>query len=66
MLRRIIDTGIETGEFRADADKLYLQLVTAPVLISVNWNLQFREQAPIVIEDYSRMHIEFVLRALRP
>lgn len=66
MLRGIIQKGIETGEFRADADQLYLQLLTAPVLISVNWNLQFRQQAPIVIEDYSRMHIDFVLRALRP
>lgn len=65
MLRSIIQRGIETGEFRPDADTLYLQLLTAPVLISVNWNLQFRQQAPIVIEDYSRMHIDFVLRALR-
>lgn len=66
MLRQIISRGVESGEFRADADRIFLQLLVSPVLASVNWNLQFREQAPIVMDDYIRMHIDFVLRALRP
>ena len=48
-----------------DTAELYLQLLTAPVLISSTWNLQFREQDPIVIEKYMQMHIDFVLRAIR-
>ncbi len=66
LLRQIIRRGVESGEFRADSDGIFLQLLTAPLLASVNWNLQFREQAPIVMDDFVRMHIDFVLRALRP
>ncbi len=65
ILRRIISRGVESGEFRPEANELYLQLLTAPVLISTTWNLQFREQAPIEIEKYMQMHIEFVLRAIK-
>jgi len=64
-LRRIISKGVESGEFRANANELYLQLLTAPVLISATWNLQFRDHDPIVIERYKQMHIDFVLRAIK-
>jgi hypothetical protein len=56
---------VESGEFRAEANELYLQLLTAPVLISTTWNLQFREHAPIEIDKYMQMHIDFVLRAIK-
>ncbi|MEI7950027.1 MAG: TetR/AcrR family transcriptional regulator [Gammaproteobacteria bacterium] len=65
ILRRIISRGVESGEFRAEANELYLQLLTAPVLISTTWNLQFREHAPIEIDKYMQMHIDFVLRAIK-
>jgi AcrR family transcriptional regulator len=65
MLRNIISRGVESGEFRADANDVFLQLLVAPVLASMNWNLQFREQAPLPMERYIEMHIDLVLRALK-
>ncbi len=65
MLRSIISRGVESGEFRVDANDIFLQLLVAPVLASVTWNQQFHEQAPIDIESYRQMHIDFVLRALK-
>jgi AcrR family transcriptional regulator len=64
-LRSIIARGIESGEFRADADEVFLQMLVAPVMMSVTWNLQFKDHEPIVMDQYMRMHIDFVLRALR-
>ena len=65
ILRRILNKGVESGEFHPDANNLYLQLLTAPVLISTTWNLQFHQHDPIVIEKYMQMHIAFVLRAIK-
>jgi len=65
ILRRILSKGVESGEFRPDANDLYLQLLMAPVLISTTWNLQFHEHDPIVIDKYMQMHIAFVLRAIK-
>lgn len=66
MMGSIIRKGIDSGEFRADADKVYPQIISAPALLAANWNLQYGAQAPISTELYMQNHIELVLRALRP
>ncbi|HTQ99329.1 MAG TPA: TetR/AcrR family transcriptional regulator, partial [Candidatus Acidoferrum sp.] len=65
LLHSIIVKGVESGEFRSDAAGLYTQLLTAPVMVSSLWNMQFSEQAPIAIDRYMVMHIDFVLRAIK-
>lgn len=65
MMGNIIRKGIASGEFRADADKVYPQIISAPSLLAATWNLQFGEQAPLATDQYMQMHIDFVLRALR-
>jgi AcrR family transcriptional regulator len=61
----IIRKGIQSGEFREDADDIYTQFLVAPVMHGAMWNLQFRDVAPIDPERYARSHVDFILRALR-
>jgi len=65
MIRGIIQKGIESGEFRASAADIYSQLLFAPAMNGVIWNLQFGEFAPIDIDNYAETHIDFMLRALK-
>lgn len=61
----IIRKGIKEGEFRESAAQIYPQLLFAPAMHSAMWNLQFAEMAPIDMERFAEMHIDFMLRALR-
>lgn len=64
-IRGIIKKGIESGEFRPATEQIDTQLLFAPVLSGVMWNLQFGELAPIDIDNYAESHIDFMLRALK-
>ena len=65
MLRRILRRGVESGEFRQDALEVYTQLLIAPVLIGAIWKLQFGDIAPLDMQRYADMHIDYLLRPLR-
>ena len=65
MLQSIIARGVKSGEFRSSASDMHHQLLIAPALLGVIWNLQFRKQAPLDLQVYSEMHIDFILRALK-
>jgi AcrR family transcriptional regulator len=65
LIRRIIRRGVERGEFRTDAEEIYVQILIAPVLLSAVGKLQFGSFAPIDMADYSEKHIAFILRALK-
>lgn len=64
-MRRIIERGVASGEFRVtDIDK-YTQILVAPVLISALWKLQFEKIDPIDIQDFARAHVDLVLNGLK-
>lgn len=65
MLQSIIARGVKRGEFRKSAENMHHQILIAPALLGVIWNLQFRQQAPLDFAVYSEMHIDFILRALK-
>jgi len=65
MVLSIIRKGIDSGEFRDDADGIFVQILMAPVMHGSIWNRQFQHLAPIDPAEYSRNHIDFILRALR-
>ena len=65
LVQSIIRKGIASGEFREDADDVFVQILMAPVMHGSIWNRQFQAVAPIDPEQYSRSHINFILRALR-
>ncbi|MGA0805957.1 MAG: TetR/AcrR family transcriptional regulator [Pseudohongiellaceae bacterium] len=65
LIHHIIRRGIDSGEFRADADRIYTQLLFAPAMHSVIWNLTYGNLAPLDLDNYAETHIDFMLRALR-
>ena len=65
VMHRIIQRGVDCGEFRKEASEVYSQFLIAPVLIGALWKLQFNAIAPIDMVDYSEKHIDFILRALK-
>lgn len=65
MLESIIARGVASGEFRASANNMHHQILIAPALMGVIWNLQFKKQAPLDFDVYSETHIDFILRALK-
>ena len=65
LLRRIIQRGIASGEFRESAADVYSQLLISPVLLGAIWNLQFKDVAPIDLDSYGESHIDYLLRAIR-
>ncbi|MDY6984077.1 MAG: TetR/AcrR family transcriptional regulator, partial [Pseudomonadota bacterium] len=46
LMRRIVRRGIERGEFRADVDDIYIQILFAPVLLGALNRLQYGAFAP--------------------
>jgi AcrR family transcriptional regulator len=65
LIHQIIQRGIDSGEFRADASKIYTQLLFAPAMHSAIWNLTYGNLAPLDLDNYAETHIDFMLRALR-
>lgn len=65
IIRGIIQRGIESGEFRPMAEKVYNQMLIAPVMIGSLWNLQFGEMELVDMQNYAEEHIDFMLRALK-
>jgi AcrR family transcriptional regulator len=65
MIRHIIRKGVQAGEFRADAESIYPQLLFAPAMSSALWNLAYGRLAPLDLDNYAETHIDFMLRALR-
>lgn len=65
MIRLIVRKGVQSGEFRADAETAYPQLLFAPVMSSALWNLTYGNLAPLDLDNYAETHIDFMLRALR-
>jgi AcrR family transcriptional regulator len=65
LMRRIVRRGIERGEFRADADDVYIQILFAPVLLGALNRLQYSELAPMDMDKYAAQHIDFILRGLK-
>ncbi len=65
VLESIIERGVKSGEFRASARDIHHQILIAPALLGVIWNLQFKTQAPLDFDVYCEIHIDFILRALK-
>ena len=63
-MRRIIERGVTSGEFRAtDIDK-FTQILVAPVLIGALWKLQFEKVDPIDVQQFASAHVDLVLHGL--
>lgn len=64
-LSRLIDRGVERGEFRPTALRDFPQLLIAPVLMSVIWRLLFERHRPLDTDALLETHIGLILDAIR-
>lgn len=65
LMRSIIKRGIASGEFKETGIEDYTQILIAPVLVSALWKLQFDAHAPLDMNTFAKIHIEFILRGLK-
>ena len=64
-LRRILEKGVASGEFRKARIKDFPQILIAPGVLATFWILMHGEQHPLDLDAYMHAHMEFVLHGLR-
>jgi hypothetical protein len=66
MLTRIIQRGIDAGEFRACDPRHVARLIVAPVIFLTIWNrsVAMHEPAPLDDARYIETHIDLLLNGL--
>ncbi|WP_306258263.1 TetR/AcrR family transcriptional regulator [Pararhizobium sp. IMCC21322] len=64
LLTHIITRGIERGEIRDGPAAREPRLIMAPTILAVLWDLTFKAQDPIDIEEYLNAHIDIILHGL--
>jgi AcrR family transcriptional regulator len=64
LLRLILARGVATGEFRPSPYQEFPQLIVAPMLMAVVWQLLFEKHQPLDIDRLLESHIEIVLRTI--
>jgi AcrR family transcriptional regulator len=65
ILRRLIERGVARGEFRKTKASDFPQVIFAPVLAAIVWNLLLGKKHPIDFNEYSRVHIDLALNGLK-
>lgn len=63
-LHRLIERGVQNGEFRRSALNDYPQLLVTPVLFSTLWNVVFARHHTLDTDRLLQGHIELILAAI--
>jgi hypothetical protein len=58
--------GVERGEIRTGPVADYPQMIMAPALMAVLWQLLFAERHPLDLADFFEAHLDLVLHGLTP
>ena len=66
LLRALLVRGVERGDIRPSPVADYPQLVMAPALMAVLWNLLFAERHPLDLARFFAAHLDLVLYGLAP
>jgi AcrR family transcriptional regulator len=66
LLRALLARGVERGEIRAGAVAGYPQMIIAPALMAVLWQLLFAERHPLDLSQFFEAHLDLVLNGLTP
>ena len=65
VLERVLERGIERGEFRDCPVVEFPRMLIAPTLLAGLWRMAFEEFEPIDMERYARAHVDLLLNGLR-
>ena len=63
-LRQVLERGEASGEFRKTKVKDFPQILVAPGVLAVMWNLILGARYRLDLDSYMSAHREFVLRGL--
>ena len=64
MLRRIIERGIQRGEFRNAPALDVPQVLMGPAIMAAVWKMTFDTAAPLPLKKFAQAHIDLVLHGL--
>ncbi len=64
IIQRIVERGIERGEIRNDAAAQMPNIILAPAIMAVIWNMTFGKIQPMDPQDFLEAHIDLVLNGL--
>ena len=64
-VRRVLKKGVATGEFRQTKAAQFPQILVAPGVLAIMWQLLHGERHRLDLDAYSKAHLEFVLNSLR-
>jgi len=64
-VRRVLKKGVATGEFRQTKAAQFPQILVAPGVLAIMWQLLHGERHRLDLGAYSKAHLEFVLNSLR-
>ncbi len=63
-MRQTLMSGITEGNFRKSAALDFPQMIVAPALVAMLWQLLFSGRHPLDLDAYVKAHVEFVLGAI--
>jgi len=65
VLERIVERGVERGEFRPGAAQAFPRLLVAPTISAAIWRMCFDTYEPVDIDEWILAHIDLLLNGLR-
>ena len=65
-MRQVLTKGMSTSEFHKARVSEFPQIVVAPGLLAMVWQLLFAKNHPLDLETYMQAHMDFVMRSLEP
>ena len=64
LVRRIVQRGIDAGEFRQSMAGDFPATIMGPVMMAALWKMAFDRVAPLDLEAFAEAHIDLVLHGL--
>lgn len=64
-LRKLIQRGVDAGEFRPSALQEFPQLLVSPVLMSTAWSIVFDPHHELDSDRFIEAHVDLLIRAIR-
>lgn len=65
IMQRVLNRGIERGDFRAGPSRAEPRVIMAPAIVAGIWLMCFDEFDPIDLDRYIAAHLDLVLNGLR-
>lgn len=63
-MRQVLIRGVADGSFRKSAALSFPQIIVAPGLVAMLWQILFATRHPLDLDAYMKAHVEFVLNSL--